>query len=48
MGSFWKHEGHAPLPAVGVKWAKCGLVLLILNEIRGAAVVISLVWAYYF
>lgn len=47
MGSFWKHEGHAPLPAVSVKWAKWGLVLLILNEIRGLAVAGSVVYAWW-
>lgn len=42
--SFLADEGHAPTP----KWlAKYALVLLILNEIRGASVVASVVWAYF-
>jgi hypothetical protein len=41
LARFWRDEGHAPFTV------KLGLALLILNEIRGASVVASLVWVYF-
>lgn len=29
------------------KWAKAGLTLIILNEIRGLAVVATILWSWY-
>lgn len=46
MGDFWRHEGHAPVQFCR-KWAKVGVALLILNEIRGLTVVGSVVYAYF-
>jgi hypothetical protein len=41
LARFWRDEGHAPLTV------KLGLALLILNEIRGLAVVGSILYAYF-
>lgn len=43
LARFWRNQGRAKLG----NWAKFGLALLILNEIRGLAVVASLVWAWW-
>jgi hypothetical protein len=45
LARFWRDQGHAPVN-LG-KWAKVGLVLLILNEIRGLAVVGGVVYAWW-
>ena len=42
MGDFWKHEGHMPLNFG--KFAKFGLTLIILNEIRGLVVAGTIAW----
>ena len=46
MTSFWRDETGADI-AIPARFAKYALLIIILNEIRGAVVVAGIVGAYF-